>query len=196
MSFCHQVPWSIQQWAQIFPSLLFTAMYPQKPFCSWALPDPAPHELGFPNLIFACLNHVCIFIFLPIHLSFLSTPHLASKFQLQLVSSLFIHASFLYCKDNVQQSISLHWLLGHLCLEVIISPALLCPAVSSSLLQILGWFSFSEIQHSSSKCYSLNYRLLVVRLWVLHTRSQTTLSLIDIWDHPERWCWPCSQPNM
>lgn len=85
---------------------------------SCPLADPTPNRLGFLNLILARSDGVCIF--LSNYLSHL-TPLVQVPLTFSLArSSLSTHASLLVCKDEVQQSISLHWHLDCLCQEVII----------------------------------------------------------------------------
>lgn len=182
MSFCHQVPWSIQQWAQISPSLLFTETYLQKPFLFLSLARSSSagtwFSKPFPSMFRPCL-------YTPSKSPVLSSNsflHLACKLQ-----QLLVHPCKLPLLEKIRSSRASPF-TGSLIISVWnTSAVLLCLAVPS-LPQISGQVSFSEIQHCSSKSYSLNYRLLDVHLWMLYTRSQTTLSLIDIWDHQERWC--------
>lgn len=81
-------------------------------------------------------------------LSFSSSLCLACK--LQHCSSM--QASFI-AKGKAQQSISFHWFLDH-----VPGSYRKCCVIASCRSH--GEFFFSEIQHCSSKCCSLNYRLL------------------------------------
>lgn len=87
MSFCHQVLWSIQQRAQISPSLLFTAVYLHKLILLLSLATSSSTRTWFskPHL---CMFKPCLYIpsKSPV-LSFNSSLHLACKLQQLLVHS-------------------------------------------------------------------------------------------------------------